>query len=143
MDYGVRVETVAQRPTAVVKATTTWAEFPSQWQPMLDEVWSVARGGRNVMLYRDIPNGLAVEIGVEMAEPFESSGRVVSSALPGGEIATTVHTGPPDRIKDAHDAVRSWCRNSGRHPAGPRWEIYGHVAEGGTDFDVTVCHLLG
>src|SRR5512135_1202257 len=63
---------------AVVAATTTWAEFPTMWGPMLDEVWSFLRGiaaeglykqGHNIMLYKDdIPN---VEVGVQVSGVFD------------------------------------------------------------------------
>ncbi len=59
MFYEVIEESVAARPTAVVAAATTWAEYPSLWKVLLDEVWACLRAGgikggcRNVMLYLD------------------------------------------------------------------------------------------
>jgi hypothetical protein len=54
----VTVRTVEPTPTAVVVATTTWADFPSPWKPMLDKVWAflaeapagLRKHGHNVML---------------------------------------------------------------------------------------------
>jgi effector-binding domain-containing protein len=130
VEYEVRVVTAVARPTAVVRATTSWEEFPTVWGKLLDRVWTFVRGsdllnhGRNVMLYRDdVPN---VEVGVEVTRAFPPGGRVVPSALPAGRAATTVHRGPYAGLGDAHRAVIDWCVTQGLAPAGTRWEVYGH-----------------
>ena len=143
----IELATVASRPTAVVKATTTWREFPGLWKGMLDDVWAclraggVTRGCPNVMLYLDdVPN---VEIGVELTVPCPLTGRVVASALPAGQVATTVHRGPYAALGSAHDAVVRWCAAEGLHRAGPRWEVYGPHREDPADLETRVFHLLG
>jgi effector-binding domain-containing protein len=145
----VTVRSVEPTPTAVVAAATTWAEFPTIWRPMLDEVWGFLRGdapeglyqqGHNVMLYHDdVPN---VEVGVQVSGSFGPAGRVVASTLPGGLVATAVHTGPIARIGGTHQAVCEWSRANGYQLAGPRWEIYGDPDPATGDFGVTVCWLL-
>jgi hypothetical protein len=52
MTVGVSVKTVEPTPTAVVAAAVTWAEFPTLWRPMLDQVWGFLRGGAPEGLYR-------------------------------------------------------------------------------------------
>jgi len=118
-------------PTAVVAETTTWQAYPSLWPQFLDEVWTFLRGadlepGRNVMVYRD--DRPSVEVGAEVARPFEAEGRVVPSALPAGLAATTIAHGPPSRegIADAHAAVKEWCALNGYELEGTRWEVYDH-----------------
>ena len=127
----VTLQRVEPAPTAVVAATTTWAEFPALWGPLLDEVWRFLRAapaglhkdGHNIMFYKDdVPN---VEVGVQVNGPFEQVGAVTASRLPGGLVATARHTGPIQRIGDTHDAVRRWSEAKGHRVAGPRWEIYG------------------
>ncbi len=129
MSHEVIVTRVAARPTAVVKATTTWREFPRLWTVLLDEVWSCLRAGgithgcRNVMLYRDdVPH---VEVGVELLQPCPLTGRVVASSLPEGQVAMTVHRGAYAGLGEAHEAVIDWCAAHGLRRAGPRWEVYG------------------
>lgn len=145
MAVEVIVTTVEPTPTAVVAATTTWAEFPRMWGPMLDQVWSFLRGdapeglyqhGHNIMLYKDdVPH---VEVGVQVSGSFEPAGQVVASALPGGLVATATHTGPVAGIGETHHAVRQWSEQNGYRPAGPRWEIYGDPDPSTGDFDVDV-----
>jgi hypothetical protein len=129
MEYQVIVQDAVARPTAVVKATTTWREFPASWISLSDQVWSCLRAGgirsgcRNVMLYLDdLPN---VEVGVLLDQPCPLTGRVVSSTLPAGQVATTVHHGPYSGLSSAHEAVLGWCAANGRQPSRTRWEIYG------------------
>jgi effector-binding domain-containing protein len=145
MAVEVTVQAVDPAPTAVVAAATTWAEFPKIWGPMLDQVWSFLRGdapeglykqGHNVMLYKDdVPN---VEVGVQVSRSFDPTGHVVASALPGGLVATAIHTGPIAQIGDTHQAVREWSKANGYRLAGPHWEIYGDPDPSTGHFDVEV-----
>ncbi len=146
MSYHVDIADVEPRPTAVVAATTTWREFPALWTGLSNEVWACLRAGgvehgcRNVMLYLDdVPH---VEIGVELRRPCPLTGRVVSSALPGGRVATTVHEGPYAGLRSAHRAVLDWCATNGERPAGPRWEVYGPHHEDPAELRTEVCYLL-
>lgn len=130
----------------MIAEETTWEAFPARWPGLLAAVWAAVRAtdaitpDRNVMLYRDdIPT---VEIGVEVDAPFAGVAGVVSSKLPAGQAAMTVHRGPYSDLASAHRAIVEWCA---RHPlerAGPRWEIYGHMSEGRADQSVEVYHLL-
>jgi effector-binding domain-containing protein len=147
MAYDVTIERAAECPTAVVKANTTWREFPTLWRPMLDDVWAFLRAapglradGHNVMLYRNgsSPGQVAVEVGVQVTKSFEAAGRVVPSTLPTGEAATTIHTGTPAEIGAAHDAVVAWCAARRRELTGVRWEIYGDPDPRTGHFDVAV-----
>jgi effector-binding domain-containing protein len=145
--YDVRIERTTECPTAVVKASTTWREFPALWRSLLDEVWAFLRktpglrtDGHNLMLYRRGLPGVevAVEVGVQVSAPFRASGRVVSSTLPAAETATTVHTGAPGEIGAAHAAVRAFCSAQRRDVTGLSWEIYEDPDPKTGHFDVAV-----
>jgi effector-binding domain-containing protein len=146
VSHEVTERAVAARPTAVVPASTTWAEFPTLWSKLLDEVWTclraggIQRGCRNVMLYLDdVPR---VEVGVELTQPCQLTGRVVASSLPAGTVAMTAHWGPYEGLGDAHGAVTRWCRVRGRQPAGPRWEVYGPHRDNPAEVWTEVYYLL-
>jgi effector-binding domain-containing protein len=145
--YQVTIERTTECPTAVVKANTTWREFPTLWRTLLDEVWAFLRAtpglrteGHNVMLYRNGVPGVevAVEVGVQVTRSFAANGRVMPSTLPAGEAATTVHAGTPAEIGAAHDAVRTWCTEQRRELTGVSWEIYGDPDPQTGHFDVGV-----
>ncbi|MFL5540926.1 MAG: GyrI-like domain-containing protein [Longimicrobiaceae bacterium] len=146
MSYEVTVADVVARPTAVVAATTTWQAFPTLWRELLDEVWACLRAGGidrgcpNVMLYwDDVPH---VEVGVELSRPCALTGRVVTSALPAGKVAATVHRGSYAGLASAHRAVVDWCAAHGRRPAGPRWEVYGPHRDDPAELRTEVYYLL-
>ena len=146
MSYTVTETVVAAQATAVIAESTTWDAFPRLWPSLLGEVWAAARANaeidpnRNVMLYLDdVPN---VEIGVEVAAPFAAIGRVVSSSLPAGRVATTTHRGAYEEIGLAHQAIIDWCDRHGLQRTGARWEIYGHATEHEADQEVEVYYLL-
>ena len=146
MRYEVAVLDVPARPTAVVRATTTWQEFPTLWKSLLDEVWAclraggVTRGCPNVMHYLD--DTPRVEVGVELRVPCALTGRVVASALPAGQVATTTHRGSYAGLGAAHRAVLDWCAAEGRVLAGPRWEVYGPHRDDPAEVWTEVAYLL-
>ncbi|WP_241834473.1 GyrI-like domain-containing protein [Pseudofrankia asymbiotica] len=140
------IEQVQACRTAVVAATTSWAQFPALWGTLLGEVWASVRaagaasGCRTVMLYHDdVPN---VEVGVALREACPLTGRVVPSVLPAGLVATTVHRGPYAALAAAHQAVLDHCSAGGLRPAGPRWEIYGDHRDDPADLETEIYWLL-
>jgi effector-binding domain-containing protein len=148
----VRLTTVEAEPTVVVAETTTWDAFPTLWGSLLAEVYAVLpatpanatdalqQRWRNVMLYHDdVPH---VEVGVLANGPFARRGRVVSSALPAGKVATTVHSGAYTELGVSHRAVIDWCVTAGHELAGPRWEVYGHWQDDPRDLVTEVYYLL-
>jgi len=145
MAGNVTVRHAPLRRTAAVPATTTWAEFPTLWRRLLDQVWAVLRGdpavahGHNIFLYLDASP--RVEIGVEVFEALRPAGNVVESAVPGGEVATTTSRGY-NELGEAHRAVQDWCAENGRRLAGPFWEIYGDPDEATGAVAIEVCYLL-
>lgn len=144
--YPVTIQKTDASPTAVVAAATTWDEFPTLWPVLLDEVYAFVRAGgatqtgHNVMLFRDdVPN---VEVGVQVAGPFDPAGRVVPSVLPAGEVASTVHRGPYDKLEEAHVALRAWCEARRHVLTRTRWEIYGDWHEDPNELETEICYLL-
>lgn len=65
-----------------------------------------------------------LEVGFPVAEPIEPAGRVVPSTLPGGEVATALHTGPYDQVGPVYFAVEEWLRANGYESTGAPWEAY-------------------
>jgi effector-binding domain-containing protein len=106
-------------------------------------VRSAGGGSRwqNVILYRDdVPN---VEVGVLADGAVPLAGRVIGSELPGGRAAVITHPGPYAGLDVAHRAVHAWCAAQGLALAGPRWEVYGHWPEDGSQPETEVWYLLG
>ena len=116
-------------PTAVVRRRARRSELSAVVPHCCGLVWNFARAhglkaGRHVALY--LNGNIDLEVGVEVAGPFEEQGEVVRSSTPAGAVATAVHFGPYQRLGEAHDAIRAWCAANGRRLTGVNWEIYGH-----------------
>jgi effector-binding domain-containing protein len=130
MEYDVRLEYVSSRPLAVVRRRASLPELAKVIPDACGTVWGVVRAqkltgaGRHVALYWD--DAFNLEVGVELDTPFPGHGEVVSSATPGGKVATAVHFGQYNQLPEAHHAIRRWCATHGYRLVGPNWEIYGH-----------------
>lgn len=130
MNYSVRIERFPGRPLAVVRRRAAIQQLGTVIQEACGTVWNVLRAeqvkgaGRHVAVYLDSVFNL--EVGVELDAPFGGHGEVIGSSLPAGEVATTTHFGPYQRLADAHQAIQKWCADHGRQPVRPCWETYGH-----------------
>lgn len=133
MEHTIRLEQHGPRPIAVVRRRASSQELPKVVPEACGLVWGVVRSqkvtgaGRHVALYWD--GVINLEVGVELDGPFAGHGEVIVSATPAGQVATTVHFGPYNRLHEAHEAIRQWCASHGHTLAGPNWEIYGHWLE--------------
>jgi len=129
MTYNVHVEKFPGQPLAVVRRQASKPQLGGVIQQACGTVWHAIRaqnvkGGRHVAVYLD--DVMNLEVGVEVDAPFSGAGEVVPSPLPTGEVATTTHFGPYQKLGDAHEAIHRWCEANDREPLRPCWETYGH-----------------
>jgi hypothetical protein len=66
-----------------------------------------------------------VEIGAEVDAPFAGQGEVLGSTLPAGQVATTTHFSPYDKLGGAHQAIADWCVANNR-----TWETHENEKKG-------------
>jgi effector-binding domain-containing protein len=85
----------------------------------------IASDGHNVVVYRDVEEGLELEVGVQVSGTFEGKDAVQCTRSPGGRAAHTAHYGDYAGLGAAFVAIRQWCKDEGLSLAGPRWEVYG------------------
>ena len=156
MLYDVQICEVPQQTFAAVRGQANAHNIGDRIIALLSEVWDflkdtgVRQTGHNVILYGDeagkallcTDEGVPIEVGVQVATPFESQGRVVWSVIPGGTVATTVHLGPYQKLPEAHTAVRTWCAEHGHALSGPTWEIYGDWTDNPAELRTDVFYLL-
>jgi len=70
------------------------------------------------------PDGIDVEAGLPVAEPFLGGSVVHHGELPAGPAAVTTHVGPFDGLEAAWQALRATIDRLGRRRAGDPWEVY-------------------
>jgi effector-binding domain-containing protein len=156
MPYDIQIREVPQQTFAAVRGQANAHNIGDRIIALLSEVWDflkdpgIRQTGHNVVLYSDeaskallrTEDEVSIEVGVQVATPFESQGHVVCSAIPGGTVATVVHLGPYQKLPEAHTAVREWCAEHGHPLAGPNWEIYGHWTDNPNELRTDVFYLL-
>ncbi len=146
MEYKIEVKQVESQTTAVVRRRARQTELAVVVPQACGEVWEFARSaglprpGRHLAVYLD--DVMNIEVGVELEQPFTSDGRVVCSSTPAGLVATAAHFGPYGRLGEAHNAIQRWCKENGRQPAWPCWEVYGHWTDDPAQLRTDVFYLL-
>ena len=152
MSVEISVRIATPRPLAAVRRQVTIGQIGSAWRPALDLVWTFLRqnpglrsDGHNVFLYhhpaaRQLP--MDVDFGVEVTLSFEQAGEVRQVQTPGGRVASALHIGPYDRMKDTHDAIHRWASANGERFAGKSWEIYGDWTDDLTKLETRIEYLL-
>jgi effector-binding domain-containing protein len=146
MEYQVSVQQVASQTTAVVRRRASVSELSQVVPQACGEVWAFVRAaqlpqpGRHLALYLD--GAINLEVGAEVAQPFDGNERVFCSSTPAGRVAMTTHLGPYNRLGEAHDAIHRWCAANGHALAGPSWEVYGHWVDDPAKLRTDVFYLL-
>jgi effector-binding domain-containing protein len=145
MTYAIDNRRVAPQTIAVVHRRARLDELTKVVPAACGDSWNLVKkhgikGGCNIAVYLD--GEINMEIGQEVSAPFQSTGDLFCSSTPGGEIATTMHMGPYDRLGDAHRALVQWAADHKRTLAGPNWEIYGHWTDDPTQLRTDVYYLL-
>jgi len=67
---------------------------------------------------------LDIEIGFPVAEPLEGEGEFEGGAIPGGQFATTIHTGPYAKFEEAYKRLTDWIEGQSLQASGSCYEIY-------------------
>lgn len=151
MKHEISVKSTPSQRIAAVRARVSINGIAQAWKPALDQVWAFLRAnsafkpGHNLFLYHHPQNrndAMDIDFGVQVALPFESQGNVQCVETPAGEVASTVHVGPYDRLREAHDAIHAWCRSNDRAIAHASWETYGDWHNDATKLETTVNYLL-
>ena len=157
MPYEVKLCEVGPQLLAAARGHGNAQNYVDHLFTLLKEVWTFLRAnlqvkheGLNVFLYHDendkdllyTDQGMPIEAGVKVAEPFAGAGNVICSATPSGTVAAVIHIGPYEKLFEAHSAVRKWCRENNHPIAGPNWEIYDHWNDDPNQLRTDVFYLL-
>src|SRR6185369_16074690 len=130
------IVTVERRPTAVIKAEAAFARLPevqrtvratlARLLPLLD----AGKAGAECTRWRLLEGGgLAMEIGLVVAQGFAAVGEVVPSELPAGRAAHLAMEGGFENLPLAWQTLFDWCKAQQLSPAGINWEIYGRTED--------------
>ena len=59
------------------------------------------------------PGMVTIEAGMPVVGPIEDADDIMAGTLVGGDVASTIHKGPYDRLNLAHEAIQQWMTDNG------------------------------
>jgi len=133
MAYSISKKELAPQPVLVVKRRVKPTEIAATLAEVLGHVFvhaqknGIALAGQPFTRYLEWGPGLwTIEAGLQVAAHAGagSEGEIRPETLPGGLVATTVHSGAYDKLNEAHAAVQQWIEAEGLRAAGAPWEVY-------------------
>lgn len=138
-DYAIEKTTVTAQPVLSQRFQVTPEQVGSKLAEVLPAIFGYASSGAATIVgqpfsrYHATSPKLDIEAGIPVAAAAKAKGEIVPSELPGGAAATTIHTGPYERLHEAHAALAQWAEANGHTPSGPPWEVY--VTDPGSEPD--------
>ncbi len=126
MPYLITKKEVSPQPVLVVRRKVKQAEIAATLAEVLGQVFLHAQKTGAALVGQPFtrfvewgPGLLTIEAGLPVAAASPGT-----AELPGGLVATTTHTGPYDKLSEAHAAVQVWIEEQGLTAAGAPWEVY-------------------
>jgi effector-binding domain-containing protein len=152
MTYDISTATSTPQLVAAVRARVKRGEIAKAFRQPLDQVWAFLRshpglhsGGHNLFLYHhgSMDSGsMNIDFGIQVVRSFDQEGPVRCVETPAGEVVTTIHRGPYDRLTDAHAALHSWCRQNSKRIGDFSWELYGDRTDDPAKLETAIFYLL-
>ena len=132
MAYSVTRKELAPQPVLIVRRRVKRSEIAATIGEVLPHIFlhaqqnGIALAGLPFTRYTEIgPGMVTMEPGMRVSSANASGqGEVVAETLPGGPVATTMHTGPYDTLTDAYAAIEQWMEAEGVTSGGAPWESY-------------------
>jgi AraC family transcriptional regulator len=131
MAYSVTSREIAAQPVLVVERRVKPSEIAATLADALGRVFQhgqrsgAAFAGQPFTRYMEWgPGMITIQAGMPIAAPGKTEGDVRAETLPGGTVATTIHSGAYDKLTEAHAAVQVWMEEQGFRSAGAPWEVY-------------------
>lgn len=137
MEYKIAKQEIVAQPVLVVRRRVRRAEIAAAIGAALPRVFlhaqqrGVAIAGYPITRYLESSVGLVTfETGMRVTahsgdwSAEQGQDEVVAETLPGGSVATTVHSGPYEQLPDAYAAVEEWIAANGFRQNGAPWEAY-------------------
>jgi len=131
MPYSIVSKEIAPQPVLIVERRVKPSEIAATLAEVLGRVFQhgqrsgAAFAGQPFTRYIEWgPGMITMQAGMPLATPGTTEGDVRAEMLPGGTVATTIHTGAYDKLTEAHAAVEVWIEEQGFRSAGAPWEVY-------------------
>jgi AraC-like DNA-binding protein/effector-binding domain-containing protein len=132
MAYSITKKELTPQPVLIVRRRVKRSEIAATIGEVLPKIFiyaqqnGIALAGLPFTRYVEMGPGLiTMEPGMRVTSTGAASeGDVIADTLPGGPAATTIHTGPYDKLSEAYAAIEQWMETEGLSGAGAPWESY-------------------
>jgi AraC family transcriptional regulator len=133
MTYSITKKKLEPQPVLVMRHQIQPSEIAQALAEMFPQVFlhaqqnGAALAGPPFARYLEMGRGMwTIEAGMPVADagPASKNSEVLADALPGGLAAVTIHSGPYDKLPEAHVAIQKWITAEGLAAAGAPWESY-------------------
>jgi AraC family transcriptional regulator len=133
MEYSITRREIASQPVLAVRRRVKPDAMAAALGEMFGEIFMFAHTSGTAMAGQPLtrfvewgPGLITIDGCVPIAAPFtgDAKGNVRGDSLPGGPVATMVHTGPYDKLMGAHAAMQQWIEEQGLVAQGSPWEQY-------------------
>jgi AraC family transcriptional regulator len=144
MTYSIKRKELSPQPVFVIRRRVKLSEIGSTLAEVLPSVFKHAQqtgaaiAGQPFTRYVEWGPGLVtieaglpvVAVGNNLNDDASASGdaargsEIVADCLPGGPVATVTHSGPYEKLSEAHAAIQQWIDAQGLIAAGAPWETY-------------------
>lgn len=131
MEYTIRIKDVSPQQLVLARRKCSWADWGPAIEGLLRDVWtrlnqleSVTVGPAMARIHELDQKSLEVEAGFPVAEPLSATEGIEIGELAAGRAATTLHTGPYQRLSEAAAALDEWVAAEGLRVAAAPWFIF-------------------
>jgi effector-binding domain-containing protein len=131
MSYQCQFINLPSRPVLSIRTVTSMPELPQ----VIGKAYAVISGSLGEL--REEPAGppfaayfnmdmqnLDVEMGFPITKQLPGKGDIQPGEIPGGKVATCVHTGPYSEIAPAYEALTQYVHDNGFETTGVAYEMY-------------------
>ena len=126
--------------TAVIHLTIPRSSIQKEMGPAIEEVMTGLReqsitpeGPLFAHHLRMDPDSFDFEVGVPVAGPVRSNGRLRASHLPASRVVQATYAGPYEGLHNAWSELNDWIRGEGLIMGPNLWEVYRTGPESGSD----------
>ncbi len=131
MSYPCEIKKQAAQPTLSIRTRTSVQALPQllgqaygEICQYLDRLGEQPAGMPFAAYFNMDMQDLDVEIGFPVAHPLPGQGRVQSSEIPGGNVATCLYIGPYEACGPVYEAMAQYVKEHGFTPTGVAYEFY-------------------
>ena len=131
MSYECGVREQAAQPTLSIRTRTRVQDLPQVLgtgygaiAQYLGELQEEPAGPPFAIYYTADMQNPDIEVGFPVGRRLAGRDDIQASEIPGGKVATCLHTGPYSELEPAYNALSQWIKDNGYEATGVACEMY-------------------